>query len=93
MPLHVATIPRLVGRLRRLSPKKFSFYDYFSKIFSTIATIATIATIRPRLLHTPRHTEIYREVYTKVYTFLLKNLFKSTVNVYGKPINVNIWES
>lgn len=33
MPLHVATIPHLVGRLCRLSPKKFSFYDYFSKIF------------------------------------------------------------
>ena len=93
MPLHVATILHPVGRLCRLSPKKFSFYDYFSKIFSTIATIATIATIRLRLLHAPRHTEIYRKVYTKVYTFLPKNLFKSTINGYGKPINVNIWES
>lgn len=43
-------------------------------------------------MHTPRHTEIYRKVYTKVYTFSPKNLFKSTINVYGKPINVNIWE-
>nr|DAF98071.1 MAG TPA: hypothetical protein [Siphoviridae sp. ctGsX68]DAV24643.1 MAG TPA: hypothetical protein [Caudoviricetes sp.] len=90
MPLHVATIPHLVGRLRRLSPKKFSFYDYFSKIFSTVATIATI---RLRLLHMLGHTEIYRKVYTKVYTFTPKNLFKSTINNYGKPINVNIWES
>lgn len=89
-PLHVATILHLVGRLCRLLPKKFSFYDYFSKIFSTIATITTIGL---RLLHAPRHTEIYRKVYTKVYTFLLKNLFKSTINVYGKPINVNIRES
>ena len=32
-PLHVATILHPVGRLQRLSPKKFSFYNYFSKIF------------------------------------------------------------
>nr|DAH21094.1 MAG TPA: hypothetical protein [Caudoviricetes sp.] len=89
-PLHVATIPHYVGRLHRLSPKKFSLYDYFSKIFSTIATIATI---RLRLLHTPGRTEIYRKVYIKVYTFTPKNLFKSMINDYGKPINVNIWES
>lgn len=90
MPLHVAAIPHLVGRLCRLSPKKFSFYDYFSKIFSTIATIATIGS---RLLYALRYTEIYREVYTKVYTFTPKNLFRSTINDYGKPINVKIWES
>ena len=93
MPLHVATILHPVGRLQRLSPKKFSFYDYFSKIFSTIATVTTVTTIRLRLLRAPRHTEIYRKVYTKVYTFTPKNLFRSTINDYGKPINVNIWES
>lgn len=92
MPLHVATIPHLVERLFRITPKKFSLYDYFSKKFSTITTIATISTIRLRLSHAPRRAEIYRKVYTKVYTFSSKNLFRSTINGYGKPINVKIWE-